>query len=211
MQHPSNAQRSGKTLLQIPNILTISRFVLSVVLFSLIFGSSKYEGQNGWFIAALCTFLIAGITDLLDGYIARRCGQETDFGRIADPFVDKILICGTFIFFVLYLDGDPYMKSGDYANITGWMVVLIVAREFLISALRGYAESKKIRFGAIGWGKRKMFLQSLTICAILAQHAFLVGAREFRIAVTILIWLTVAISLFSGLMYINRARKVFKI
>ncbi len=200
---------------KLPNLITISRFVLSIVLFSLIFASRKYgseaEPHHGWVAAAFFMFIVAGFTDLLDGYLARRYGLETSFGRFADPLVDKILICGAFIFFVIYLPGKPYMRADvEYANLTGWMVVLVVAREFIVSALRGYAESRKIKFGAIWWGKRKMFIQSLTIAAILAHHAFFYSTREFRIGVIVLIWLSVVVTLLSGLMYLYRARKLLK-
>ncbi len=201
---------------RLPNLLTISRFILSIILFLLIFASYKYgsgheQPHHGGVTAALFTFIVAGFTDLLDGYIARRYGLETSFGRFADPLVDKILICGTFIFLVNYLPGNPYMSADvRYANLTGWMVVLVVTREFIVSALRGYAESRKIKFGAIQWGKRKMFIQSLTIAAILAHHAFFYHTREFRIGVTVLIWLSIVITLLSGLRYLFRARKLLK-
>ena len=200
---------------KLPNLLTISRFILSIILFLLIFASYKYRSEDGphhgWVTAALFTFIVAGFTDLLDGYLARRYGLETNFGRFVDPLVDKILICGAFIFLVIYLPGNPYMRADvRYANLTGWMVVLVVAREFIVSALRGYAESRKIKFGAIRWGKRKMFIQSLTIAAILAHHAFFYSTREFRIGVIVLIWLSVVVTLLSGLMYLYRARKLLK-
>ena len=180
---------------------------MCIVLFVLIFESHKYPEQQGWFIAALSVFIVAGLTDLADGYIARKCGMETTFGRFADPLVDKVLICGTYIFLVQYLPGDPYMKAnGFYANLTSWMVILILAREFLISALRGYAESRKVKFGASGWGKRKMFLQSLTAGMILLNHAFFPKDVHFRYILTVLIWLTVVVTFVSGIIYIYRAK-----
>ncbi len=207
MSESSGNRRQGSQILQLPNLLTIARFILCIVLFVLIFASQKYTGERGWFIAALSVFIVAGLTDLLDGHIARKYGMETTFGRFADPLVDKILICGTYIFLVQYLPGDPYMKESSlYANLTGWMVILILGREFLISALRGYAESRKVKFGASGWGKRKMFLQSLTAGVILLNHAFFPKDVFFRYLLTALIWLTVVITFLSGIIYIYRAK-----
>ncbi len=205
-------QTISKQLTNWPNLLTFARFIMSIMVFALIFASDKYPEYCNWYLAALCFFIVAALTDMLDGYIARKYKMETPFGRFADPLVDKILICGTFVFMLTYLDGDPYMKaSGDgYANLTGWMVIVIIAREFIISAIRGYAESRKIKFGVVGWGKRKMLLQSITISAILANHAFFPGDKYYRYGLTFLIWLTVAVTLFSGIIYLNRARVLLK-
>ena len=205
---------NSKQLTNLPNLLTIARFVMSILVFALIFASDKYPGRYcNWYLAALCVFVVAAVTDWLDGYIARKYKMETAFGRFADPFVDKILICGTFIFLLLYLPGDPYMKNGAenaYANLTGWMVVVIVGREFAISAIRTYFESRNIKFAAAGWGKRKMLLQSVTIPAILANHAFFPNSVPYRGVLTGLIWLTVAVTLVSGGIYLHRAWVLIK-
>ena len=194
-----------------PNRVTITRVLLIVpfVLLLLYQNRPGYDGLARYL--AMAIFVAMALSDALDGYLARRYGLETSFGRFADPLVDKILICGALIFLVIYLPGKPYMRADvEYANLTGWMVVLVVAREFIVSALRGYAESRKIKFGAIWWGKRKMFIQSLTIAAILAHHAFFYNTKEFRIGVIVLIWLSVVVTLLSGLMYLYRARKLLK-
>ncbi len=212
MGKSSHDQTISQQMTNLPNLLTYLRFVMSMVVFALIFAADKYPQYYGWYLAALCVFLVAALTDVLDGYIARKYKMETPFGRFADPLVDKILICGTFVFMLTYLPGDPYMKAsgGGYANLTGWMVIVIIAREFVISAIRSYAESRKIKFAAVGWGKRKMLLQSITISAILANHAFFPGSEIYRYALTPLIWLTVAVTLFSGIIYLNRARVLLK-
>ena len=106
------------TAFNLPNRLTLSRLLLAIVFF--IFLSYRYYN------VALGAFLFAWLTDWLDGYLARKKGLLTDFGRIADPFVDKIIVCGGFILLIQH--ARDIMPS--------WMVVVIVAREFLVNSLR---------------------------------------------------------------------------
>ncbi|MBI5307423.1 MAG: CDP-diacylglycerol--glycerol-3-phosphate 3-phosphatidyltransferase, partial [Planctomycetes bacterium] len=139
----------------LPNRLTMMRFVLSIIFFAFL----SYR----WYDIAFYSYILAWITDWLDGYMARKKGLLTDFGRIADPFVDKIIVCGGFILLIQHANGI----------IPSWMVVVIVAREFLVNSIRSYSESKGIEFGATIWGKVKMFIQSLTISLILLFYAYL--------------------------------------
>src|SRR5207248_6183850 len=97
-------------------------------------------------------FVLAAISDVLDGQIARAWNLTTDFGRIADPFADKVIVSGAFLFLV------PIAGSG----VSAWMVAVIVARESLVDGIRGFAEGRGIAFPASFWGKAKMFLQSAT-------------------------------------------------
>lgn len=150
------------------------------------------------YAAAFYVFIIAVLSDILDGYLARRNKETTDFGRIADPFVDKIIVCGGFIIFVLYAQ----------QMLAPWMVVVIVSREFMVNSLRGYAESKGVMFPSDVWGKLKMFLQSATVCGLLMMFAFFSEIVFFRMTVSVLIWVTIAITLISGFLYIKKARKV---
>ena len=125
----------------VPNQLTASRLVLAIVLFVLIAWQ--------WYQTGLIVFLLAAGTDWLDGYWARKYGQVTTLGRILDPFVDKIIICGTFIFLV------PLADSG----IRAWMAVVVVGRELLVTALRSFLEQQGADFSASMSGKLKMVLQ----------------------------------------------------
>lgn len=143
-------------------------------------------------------FIIAVLSDFLDGYLARRNKEVTDFGRIADPFVDKIIICGGLIIFVLFAQHI----------LAPWMVVLIVSREFMVNSLRSYAESKGVAFPSDVWGKLKMFLQSATVCGLLLLFAFFDNIGVFEIAVSVLIWLTIIITIVSAILYLIKARKV---
>lgn len=135
---------NNSAIFNIPNRITLSRLFLAVVFF--VFLTYRY------FNVAFIIFLVAAATDWLDGYLARKWELSTDLGRLVDPFVDKVIICGAFIIFV------------HLANeiIAPWMVITIVAREFLVSSIRGFSESKGVKFASNIWGKTKMFIQSWT-------------------------------------------------
>lgn len=146
---------------------------------------------------ALVTFILAGLTDLLDGYFARKRAALSDFGRIADPFVDKILICGAFIFFINQKDPD--------VKVEAWMVVVIVAREFLVHGLRSFAESRGIPFGATILGKLKMCVQFATVCWIMVFLAHLSAHRWAGVMTSAMVWITVVVTAASGGIYIYMA------
>jgi len=175
------------TAFNLPNRLTLSRLLLAIVFF--VFLSYNYYG------VALFAYLLAWLTDWLDGYLARKKGLLTDFGRIADPFVDKVIVCGGFILLI------------QHANniIPSWMVVVIVSREFLVNSLRSYSESKGIEFGATMWGKAKMFIQSFTISMILLFFAYLNHIVFIKQGIIFMLWLTVIITLVSGITYMIKA------
>ncbi|MBM4066457.1 MAG: CDP-diacylglycerol--glycerol-3-phosphate 3-phosphatidyltransferase [Planctomycetes bacterium] len=178
---------SRYTAFNLPNRLTLSRLLLAIVFF--FFLSYRY------YTIALIAFSLAWSTDWLDGYLARKKGLLTDFGRIADPFVDKIIVCGGFILLIQH--------ARDI--IPSWMVVVIVAREFLVNSLRSYSESKGIEFGATIWGKAKMFVQSFTISLILLFFAHLQHLIAIKQGIIVMLWITVIITLVSGITYMVKA------
>ena len=171
----------------LPNRLTLSRLLLAIVFF--------YFLSYRYYTIALVAFSLAWSTDWLDGYLARKKGLLTDFGRIADPFVDKIIVCGGFILLIQH--------ARDI--IPSWMVVVIVAREFLVNSLRSYSESKGIEFGATIWGKAKMFVQSFTISLILLFFAHLQHLIAIKQGIIVMLWITVIITLVSGITYMVKA------
>ena len=99
-------------------------------------------------IAAFVLFVLVAASDWLDGYLARKYGQVTTIGRILDPFVDKVAVCGAYMMLLRVASGRPLIEA--------WMVVVIVAREFFVNDSRGYFESKGVSFGAEAPGKIKM-------------------------------------------------------
>lgn len=120
--------------------------------------SERIQSASFW---AFWLFLIAAISDFLDGWLARRNGWVTAFGRVADPVVDKVLILGSLI----YLSASANLaREGDLlAVMPVWAVVLMLAREFLVTALRGLVESHGLSFGADRYGKLKLILQVVYI------------------------------------------------
>jgi CDP-diacylglycerol--glycerol-3-phosphate 3-phosphatidyltransferase len=173
----------------LPNRITLSRLFLAVIFF--VFLSYRF------FDLALVTFFLAVLTDWLDGYYARKRGLSTDLGRIADPFVDKVIICGGFIIFI-------HIAKEIMAP---WMVIIIVAREFLVSSIRGYSESKGVPFASNMWGKSKMFVQSLTICILILYFAHFRNVSWTEYVVYTFIWATIIVTLMSGIFYIISAKK----
>jgi CDP-diacylglycerol--glycerol-3-phosphate 3-phosphatidyltransferase len=160
---------SRPALWNIPNQLTIARLVLSVVFFVLL-AVETHQRARGRGLAtpgsvllniSLPVFVLAVLTDFLDGYLARRWGLISTFGRIADPFADKIIICGGFI-----------MLTGVAPDLVEpWFAVIIMIREFLVSGLRAFFESRGVAFGAAWSGKFKMLVQSITIPLVLLHEA----------------------------------------
>ncbi|MDP6368977.1 MAG: CDP-alcohol phosphatidyltransferase family protein, partial [Planctomycetota bacterium] len=140
-----------------PNRVTALRFVGSMVLFTLlaVFGERPPETQRGLLSLLFWLFTITAFTDILDGYLARRDNLVSAFGRIADPFVDKILILGTLIFMAVFDWSRPWVPA--------WAVVIILAREFLVTAIRGYIERLGAEFPAEMFGKIKMVVQCVLV------------------------------------------------
>ena len=182
----------------VPNQLTAGRFVLSLVLFLLI-------ALQLW-LACLAVFAVAAFTDWLDGYIARKQGITSTLGRNLDPLVDKILICGAYTFLIPEL----------HAGIAPWMVTVVVARELIITSLRGFMENLGATFGADWLGKIKMVLQCAALVAIFValeykEVAMVDWARSLVEWVRdILIYAMLAATALSGLQYLWRAFAVLR-
>ena len=195
--------------INLPNQITIARLLLAVLFFILICQFTVQDPNNVIMYICLATFVIACMTDWLDGYLARRTNQVTALGRVLDPFVDKVLVCGAFVFFA----GADFVDATGH-NITAvapWMVVVIIARELLVTGLRGLSESQGRPFGADGLGKAKTVTQMITAGVIMlgVAQGDSGDARTF-LAVTsrVLLWGTLAITSYSGLNYLYKARKV---
>ena len=175
----------------LPNQLTAARFVLALVLFILI--------EYALWVPCIGVFALAAVTDWLDGYLARKQGLTSTLGRNLDPLVDKVLICGAFIFLL------PIPNSGVYA----WMVTVVVGRELIITSLRSFLENRGATFGADWLGKVKMVLQCAALLAIflaleIPEMAIL---NWTRIA---LIYAMLAATALSGLQYLWRAAHLLR-
>lgn len=180
------------TPLNLPNQLTAARLVLAVVFFVLV-----SQERTLW---ALAVFVLAAATDVVDGYLARRRGEVTSLGRVLDPFVDKVVVLGAFIF-LLPLEGS---------GLAAWMVTVIVARELMVTGLRAVLEQRGVDFSATWTGKLKMVLQCVAIGWILFYLGRLEGSPHELWAMwvrDVLIWLTVAITILSGAVYLHRSAR----
>jgi CDP-diacylglycerol--glycerol-3-phosphate 3-phosphatidyltransferase len=185
-------------MLNVPNVLTTIRFVLSIVVFVLI--------PLSHYVPAMIVFVIAASTDWIDGWYARKYSQVTKLGRIFDPFVDKIIICGTFIF----LAAEP--GSG----IAPWMAVVVMGREMLVTAIRGFIEQQGGDFSAQMSGKLKMLFQCFAVVASLLalRHLEQAGSRTAPLPQWLYwtlhssVWLAVISTVYSGLEYIVAAVRI---
>ena len=189
-----------------PNRITMMRFVGSFVLFLVLdLGGMKAldEVGRGVFQWAFWLFIVVAFSDALDGYLARRGNLVTNFGRIADPFVDKVLVIGSMV----YLAVMPWSQGWFPA----WIVVVVVAREFLVTGIRGYVESQGMEFAADGFGKLKMVFQCVAIGTVLGQYAF-PWPEPFlnflNLMVHLLVWATLLTTVGSGTSYILKTKRM---
>ncbi|MCX5634642.1 MAG: CDP-alcohol phosphatidyltransferase family protein [Planctomycetota bacterium] len=156
----------------VPNILTVGRLVLTVFLLIMLLYSPNAQNRTLFLDAALVIFVIAGITDIVDGPIARHYGIATKFGRIMDPLADKILVCGAFISFAWIGEPTLFNLTPTTLKIIHWLVAgIIIAREAYVTILRHTAEAHGINFAATASGKIKMFLQSFAIGTTIIKMA----------------------------------------
>jgi CDP-diacylglycerol--glycerol-3-phosphate 3-phosphatidyltransferase len=170
------------TIWNIPNLLTSVRiFSIPLIIVLLSFPEPLPS-----FLAAL-VFTIAAITDLLDGYFARLHQGETAVGKLLDPMADKLLILSGMIM-LIPLDRIP-----------AWMVVLMIGREVAITGLRGIASAEGVVIAASRWGKGKMVFQSMALVALMLHYGYL--GIDFHILGTILLWVALALTLWSGIDY----------
>ncbi|MBL9167211.1 MAG: CDP-diacylglycerol--glycerol-3-phosphate 3-phosphatidyltransferase [Verrucomicrobiales bacterium] len=192
--------------MNLPNQLTVSRFVLTGAFLAAMFITFPYNKT-----VALVFFVMASITDWLDGALARKYQLITNFGILMDPLADKILTCSAFIAFV----GSGYLPA--------WMVVVIVARELAITGLRLLAASKNLVLAAERFGKHKTISQIVAIIAILVLVSYeqwgSVGRAVFGFPIlgipwvagfaAIAKWTAVGLTLFSGVVYLWRNRGLY--
>ena len=208
--------------MNLPNKLTVSRFVLTAAFLWAMFSRS---GVND--TLALIFFSVAGLTDYLDGKIARSRKLITNFGALMDPLADKMMICSAFIALVerhmgAMVRGDlsVVFHAGNYpvyAKVEAWMVVIIVARELGITGLRLLAASKNVLVAAERYGKHKTISQICAIIALLVMDAYgewwpwlhdLFSPWTPWFAL-VMLWLTVILTATSGALYLWRNRAIY--
>lgn len=193
----------------IPNQITVSRIIL-VFIFVLL--SSFDKGGNFTFkvsadtayvchVIALIVAVIAALTDLLDGYLARKLKVESDFGRLVDPLADKIFVLATYTMMV------------SYDLIPGWFLIIILAREFIVTGLRTLASAKGVIIAADRWGKLKTALQMIFLAigglSWINFLSFSVNKQPFAWMWWIFMGIVMIITISSGMGYFIKYRKLY--
>lgn len=179
--------------MNLPNKLTIFRVILIVPFIILLLG-----GQAGWFgdntfvtdMIALAIFIIASLTDLIDGKIARKYNLITDFGKFMDPLADKLLVCSALICLV------------ELKQLPAWMVIIIISREFIISGFRLVASDNGIVIAASMWGKFKTTFQMIAVILLIVKIPAL------DLAAQLCVWVALALTVISLIDYIAKNHKV---
>ncbi|MBQ6711435.1 MAG: CDP-diacylglycerol--glycerol-3-phosphate 3-phosphatidyltransferase [Clostridia bacterium] len=175
----------------LPNILTCLRVLLIPVFMVL-----AYQNNMPCDIAALIVYVVACLTDYVDGNLARKNNQVTNFGKFMDPVADKLLVMAALLLFV------------EDGTIAAWMVAIILGREFIVSALRMVAASEGLVIAANMWGKAKTMITMITLIFLLCPIGpIMLGPVSLQ---TIMIWITVIITAVSGVTYITDNFAVIK-
>lgn len=191
-----SATRGSGQIWNIPNALTALRIGMCFFLFF-----ALHFHAFGW---GLSWFVLAASTDWLDGFLARRWQQVTQLGRIMDPIADKVLICGTYVF----------LSAIENSKIAPWMAVVIMTREFMVTVIRSFLEQHGKDFSAAMAGKLKMVLQSIT-AAIALTFLWQTGDKggqfdTWQTAIQYLAWATVALTVYSGIVYLPAAGRLLR-
>lgn len=174
----------------LPNALTALRIFL-VPLLVVVLLTKDLFGRDQDFLG-LAIFLVAALTDWLDGWVARRWRQITTLGTLLDPVADKLLTSSAFISLV------------EMGFAPAWMVVIIVGREFAVSGLRTVASSRGVTIAASVWGKYKTGLQVLAISLLIVTRRL----GEFRRTGEVILWLVMALALLSAADYFYKFSRV---
>ncbi|MEQ1825179.1 MAG: CDP-diacylglycerol--glycerol-3-phosphate 3-phosphatidyltransferase [Pirellula sp.] len=168
----------------VPNALSSARLALAILVCVLI--------EWNWILVALVCFVVAASTDWVDGWWARKYNQVTKLGRILDPFVDKIIICGTMI----------ALCATPLSPIAPWMATLVVGRELLVTSLRGMVEGQGGDFSAKQLGKWKMVAQCAALVSVMIQLLYQSAPTWIQWTSFSLIWIAIGLTVVSGAEYV---------
>ena len=177
--------------MNLPNKLTLFRVVL-IPFFVFFLLAPYFEGYGNYIAVAI--FIVASLTDLLDGHIARKHNLVTNFGKFMDPLADKLLVCSAMICLV------------QLELIPAWVVIIIIAREFIISGFRLVASDNGVVIAASYWGKFKTAFQMLTVIVLILN----IPNKVFTILGTVLIYVSLALTVISLIDYIAKNKDVLK-
>ena len=181
MIHENNTLKK-RGLINLPNVLTLARILIIPLVVVFLF----FPGKLWSFFAAL-SFLIASLTDLLDGFFARRYNTVTSLGKLLDPIADKLLIASTLVMLI------------PLREIPAWIVAIIIGREIAVSGLRGVATANGMVVETSWLGKRKTFFQMASLFCLLIHYTYL--GINFHILGMIFLWIAMFLTIGSGLDY----------
>ncbi len=174
--------------MNLPNKLTMLRVIM--IPFFIVFLLIPITPYDKWI--ALAIFIIASLTDLLDGKIARKYNLVTNFGKFMDPLADKLLVCSALICLI------------ELDKIPAWMVIIIIAREFIISGFRLVASDNGVVIAASYWGKFKTTFQMAAVCLLIADIAAIFVVTQ------IILWIAVILTVVSLVDYLVKNKDVMK-
>jgi CDP-diacylglycerol--glycerol-3-phosphate 3-phosphatidyltransferase len=175
--------------MNLPNKLTIFRVVL--IPFFLLFLYTDFWGSANSYVA-VAIFIVASLTDLLDGKIARKYNMVTNFGKFMDPLADKLLVCSAMIALV------------DLGKLAGWIVIIIIAREFIISGFRLIASDNGVVIAASYWGKFKTTFQMIMIILLVLD----LPLPYMNVVNTVFVYIALALTVVSLVDYIAKNYKI---
>lgn len=175
--------------MNLPNKLTILRVIM--IPFFVFFMLTDYAGEASKWIA-LAIFIVASLTDLLDGYLARKHNLVTNFGKFMDPLADKLLVCAALICLV------------DMEKLASWMVIVIISREFIISGFRLVASDNGVVIAASYWGKFKTTFQMVMICLLIAD------IEAIAVVTMVVTWIALVLTVISLVDYLIKNKDVMK-
>lgn len=177
--------------MNLPNKLTILRVIM--IPFFVLFLLTDIGGPYGKYIS-LALFIIASLTDLLDGKIARKYNLVTNFGKFMDPLADKLLVCSAMICLI------------EKGKLAAWIVILIISREFIISGFRLIASDNGVVIAASYWGKFKTTFQMLMVIVLIAD----LGGNIFPVVETVLVYISLILTIVSLVDYLIKNKGVLK-
>ena len=177
--------------MNLPNKLTLFRVIL-IPFFVFFLLAPYFEGYGNYIAVAI--FIVASITDFLDGKLARKYNLVTNFGKFMDPLADKLLVCSALICLI------------QLESIPAWVVIIIIAREFIISGFRLIASDNGVVIAASYWGKFKTAFQMLTVIVLILD----IPNKVFIILGTVLIYVSLALTVISLIDYIAKNKDVLK-
>jgi CDP-diacylglycerol--glycerol-3-phosphate 3-phosphatidyltransferase len=180
-------------LLGIANYLTYGRIAIVPVVVLFLMGINDFDPERvGWnkFFSwmAMLFFVLAQISDVIDGHYARKYGVVSSFGKFVDPLADKLMSMSVLIMLI------------PLGRIAAWMVVLLIARDVTITALRSIAASEGIEISASDWGKKKTLIQAFSLGFLLVHYPF--WGLDPRPVGLVLLWATLIVSIGSGVHYV---------